>query len=134
MTQRQLAADRYSPAYISAVERGHAFPSVPALEFIAEQLGTSAAAIIDVDHELVASPAHIRRAWFADDRIFVELADARVLGLPLARVPDLRRATLDQLGQWTVRRGGRLLEWRELGVAIPLETFLGARITESADG
>src|SRR5262245_58302328 len=39
MTQQQLAAGRYTKAYISALEQGHAKPSMAALDFIAERLG-----------------------------------------------------------------------------------------------
>lgn len=39
MTQSQLAAGRYTKAYVSALEKGHAKPSVAALNFIATRLG-----------------------------------------------------------------------------------------------
>jgi len=39
LTQAQLAKGRYTPAYISALERGLAKPSMAALAFIAERLG-----------------------------------------------------------------------------------------------
>jgi transcriptional regulator with XRE-family HTH domain len=39
MTQQQLAEGRYTKAYISALEQGHAKPSMAALDFIAERLG-----------------------------------------------------------------------------------------------
>jgi tetratricopeptide (TPR) repeat protein len=43
MTQLQLAEGRYTKAYISALEKGHAKPSVAALNFIAERLHMPAA-------------------------------------------------------------------------------------------
>jgi transcriptional regulator with XRE-family HTH domain len=41
LTQRQLAAGRYTAAYISALERGLAKPSMAALTFLSERLGVS---------------------------------------------------------------------------------------------
>ena len=43
LTQMQLAEGRYTKAYISALEKGHAKPSVAALNFIAERLNMPAA-------------------------------------------------------------------------------------------
>ncbi|MEA2622327.1 MAG: hypothetical protein QOH61_1237 [Chloroflexota bacterium] len=42
MTQQQLAEGRYTKAYISALEKGHAKPSMAALNFISERLGLPA--------------------------------------------------------------------------------------------
>ena len=39
LTQQQLAEGRYTKAYISALEQGHAKPSMAALDFIASRLG-----------------------------------------------------------------------------------------------
>jgi tetratricopeptide (TPR) repeat protein len=39
MTQQQLAEGRYTKAYISALEKGHAKPSMAALNFISDRLG-----------------------------------------------------------------------------------------------
>jgi tetratricopeptide (TPR) repeat protein len=41
MTQAQVAQGRYTPAYISALERGLAKPSMAALTFLSERLGVS---------------------------------------------------------------------------------------------
>src|ERR687897_735849 len=50
LTQQELAGDRYTKAYISALELGHAKPSMAALNYLAPRLGTSAAALLaDVD-------------------------------------------------------------------------------------
>lgn len=42
LTQQQLAEGRYTKAYISALEKGHAKPSMAALNFISERLGLPA--------------------------------------------------------------------------------------------
>src|SRR5688500_11809247 len=41
MTQAQVAHGRYTAAYISALERGLAKPSMAALSFLSERLGVS---------------------------------------------------------------------------------------------
>lgn len=41
LTQQELAGDRYTKAYISALELGHAKPSMAALDYLAPRLGTS---------------------------------------------------------------------------------------------
>jgi tetratricopeptide (TPR) repeat protein len=41
MTQLELAGDRYTKAYISALELGHAKPSMAALDYLAPRLGTT---------------------------------------------------------------------------------------------
>jgi tetratricopeptide (TPR) repeat protein len=49
MTQLQLAGGRYTKAYISALEHGNAKPSMAALNFLANQLGTSATRLLESD-------------------------------------------------------------------------------------
>lgn len=49
LTQQQLAAGRYTKAYISALEKGHAKPSMAALEFIAGRLGMPASRFMSED-------------------------------------------------------------------------------------
>jgi tetratricopeptide (TPR) repeat protein len=46
LTQQQLAGDRYTKAYISALENGIAKPSMAALNYLAPRLGTSASEIL----------------------------------------------------------------------------------------
>jgi len=49
LTQQQLAAGRYTKAYISALEKGHAKPSMAALDFIAGRLGMPASRFLSAD-------------------------------------------------------------------------------------
>ncbi len=49
MTQAQLASDRYSKAYISALETGQAKPSMAALNYLAERLACPVARFLDED-------------------------------------------------------------------------------------
>ncbi len=49
LTQQQLAQGRYTKAYISALEQGHAKPSMAALDFIADRLGLPASGFLARD-------------------------------------------------------------------------------------
>src|ERR671925_2254995 len=46
LTQQALAGDRYTKAYISALENGIARPSMAALDYLAPRLGTTASEIL----------------------------------------------------------------------------------------
>src|SRR5512134_9383 len=50
LTQQQLAGDRYTKAYVSALETGIARPSMVALSFLSERLGLPASHFIDETH------------------------------------------------------------------------------------
>jgi transcriptional regulator with XRE-family HTH domain len=47
LTQQQLAGDRYTKAYVSALENGLARPSMVALEYLSARLGRRPAALLD---------------------------------------------------------------------------------------
>jgi tetratricopeptide (TPR) repeat protein len=47
LTQQQLAAGRYTKAYVSALETGHSKPSMAALNFFADRLGLAASRFLD---------------------------------------------------------------------------------------
>src|ERR671914_112817 len=50
LTQQQLAGDRYTKAYVSALETGIARPSMVALSFLSDRLGLPASHFIDEGH------------------------------------------------------------------------------------
>lgn len=50
LTQQQLAGDRYTKAYVSALETGIARPSMVALRYLSERLGLPAGHFIDDTH------------------------------------------------------------------------------------
>ena len=52
LTQQQLAGERYTKAYVSALETGIARPSMVALRYLSERLGLPAGHFIDEDHPL----------------------------------------------------------------------------------
>lgn len=130
MTQRDVAGDRFSKAYISALETGSAAPSMHSLQHIATQLGVAPEWFLSAEPlgEEVALPARIKGAWLSRGRIFVELYDGRALGLPVSRSRELRTAPLDRLEAWEVVDRGRAIAWPAIGEQITLEDFLGLRI------
>jgi len=52
LTQQELAGDRYTKAYISALELGHAKPSMAALDYLAPRLGTRPDRLLSDESEL----------------------------------------------------------------------------------
>src|SRR3972149_2908308 len=51
LTQQQLAGDRYTKAYVSALEHGHVKPSMAALNFLSTRLGVTAHALFTDEAE-----------------------------------------------------------------------------------
>ncbi len=91
-TQAQLAGERFSKAYISALENGLVQPSMAALTYLAERLGTSMAALVaSNDGAWTRLEADVRLAagdWQAAlDAYEALLAD---VSEPLARAELLR--------------------------------------------
>jgi transcriptional regulator with XRE-family HTH domain len=135
MTQAQVAGDRFTKAYISALETGAAVPSLPSLEYISAQLGVSPEWFLAPrdDGEAVALPARIAGIRFADARLYVDLDDGRALGLPLARSRKLMAARVDQLDGWKIVDFGRAVSWPAIGEKIGVEDFLGLRMLAPAE-
>ncbi len=55
-----------------------------------------------------------RRVRFDADTLWVELADGRQLGVPLAYFPRLMRADQEQRARFVISGGGTGLHWEEL--------------------
>jgi len=51
---------------------------------------------------------------FDADNMWVDLADGRMLGVPLAYFPRLLNATEDQRQSYTISGGGTGLHWEEI--------------------
>jgi hypothetical protein len=66
----------------------------------------------------------IKKVWFDEARIFLELSDGRVIGTPIAWYPNLRKGTLKQMQQFEVWGNGTWLHWEELDEDLSLEGFL----------
>ncbi len=63
LTQREVAEGRYTKAYVSALENGLIKPSMAALRFLAERLGTSASDLLsDTDGRWTRMEADLRLA------------------------------------------------------------------------
>jgi transcriptional regulator with XRE-family HTH domain len=90
MTQQQVAAGRYTKAYVSALENGLIKPSMAALRFLAVRLGTTPSELLtDADERWARMEAELRLAagdWQAAVDRFTELLDADPPGLERARV------------------------------------------------
>ena len=68
--------------------------------------------------------ARARRIWFDDDNLWVELTDARQIGVPLAYFPSLLKASLEQRNHYEVSGGGTGLHWDELDEDISVPGLL----------
>jgi hypothetical protein len=58
------------------------------------------------------------RVWFMSHRVFIELRDARVLGIPLAQYPWLLGATADQMNDYQIKPEQYMIYWDDLDEAI----------------
>lgn len=134
-TQAQVAGERFTKAYISALETGAAVPSLPSLEFISSQLGVPPDWFLAAreDGEPVALPARISAVRVADGRLYADLDDGRAFGLPLTRSRKLMAARVDQLDGWELADYGRAISWPSIGEKIRLEDFLGLRMLMPAE-
>jgi len=96
LTQREVAGERFTKAYVSALEHGHLRPSMAGLAYIAERVGTTAS-------ELLAVPRGVASADMLDADLrlaaghWQSAVDAYVALLDRAPTPEQRAAI--QLGQ-----------------------------------
>lgn len=134
-TQARVAGDRFTKAYISALETGAAVPSLPSLEFISAQLGVPPEWFLmgRPEGEAVALPARIIGAHFSDARVHVDLDDGRSFGLPISRSRKLMAGRVDQLDDWVLTDYGRAISSPAIGEEIGLEDFLGIRVLMPAE-
>jgi len=65
-----------------------------------------------------------RRISFDEDNMWVELADGRQLGVPLAYFPRLLSATQAQRNDYIISGGGTGLHWDELDEDISVKSLL----------
>ncbi|OBW94246.1 MULTISPECIES: DUF2442 domain-containing protein [Gallibacterium] len=63
-----------------------------------------------------------KNVYFAKDCMWVELSDARTIGVPLAWFPRLARASLEQLNQYELSPRG--IHWDDLDEDISVEGLL----------
>lgn len=72
---------------------------------------------------LLAEPAALR-LHFDQDTMWVDLADGRQLGVPLAYFPRLLKATPAQRDSYTLSGGGTGLHWDDLDEDISVAGLL----------
>ena len=60
-----------------------------------------------------------------DEHIYVDLADGRVLGIPLAWSERLSKATAKQRANYEIEQFGDAIHWPDVDEDIGLATFLG---------
>jgi len=72
---------------------------------------------------LVAEPI-ARRLRFDAETMWVDLANGRQLGIPLAYFPRLLRATPQQRNSYVISGGGTGLHWNELDEDISVQGLL----------
>ena len=79
LTQREVAEGRYTKAYVSALENGLIKPSMAALRFLAERLGTTASDLLaDADGRWTRVEAELRLAsgdWATAEDAFRSILD-----------------------------------------------------------
>ncbi len=73
---------------------------------------------------ILAAKAQARRLRFDSDTMWVELADGRELGVPLAYFPRLLKAAPEQRERYSISGGGTGLHWDELDEDISVEGLL----------
>ena len=61
---------------------------------------------------------------FDEDRMWVELADGRKLGVPLAYFPRLLKATPTQRQDYIISGGGKGLHWEQIDEDISVKGLL----------
>ena len=128
MSQRQLAAGRYTPAYISALETGNAKPSVAALFHLAAQLGCEPGDLLQPKvtrqrqvRELVAAGVRL-----TDSHIYIQFADGVELGAPMSWFPALQNASMRELRNWRISPDGSRIHWPDIGVRVSVPELLAS--------
>jgi hypothetical protein len=74
-----------------------------------------------------------RRVWFDSDNLWVELADARQIGTPLAYFPRLLKASSEQRNHYEISGGGTGLHWDELDEDISVPALLAGVALQTAN-
>lgn len=73
-----------------------------------------------------------QRVWFDDDSLWVELADGRRIGVPLAYFPRLLEASSRQRAKYQMSGGGTGLHWEELDEDISVPGLLAGVAPQKA--
>jgi hypothetical protein len=65
--------------------------------------------------------------WFNEDTMWIELSDGRTLGIPLAWLPRLLKATPAQRSRFEFSGGGSGIHWPDVDEDISLAGLLAGR-------
>lgn len=71
---------------------------------------------------------------FTEVYFIVELADGRLLSIPLAWYPRLAHATAEELANWQFLGDGYAIEWPDLDEHIGIEGLLAGRSSGESEG
>ena len=66
----------------------------------------------------------VKKVYFTDDTLSVDLNDGRTITVPLAWYPRLLHATREQLNNWQVCGGGYGIHWPDLDEGLSTEGLL----------
>ena len=66
----------------------------------------------------------IKKVWFEDEKIFVELSDGRIVGTPINWYSNLSKGTPEQLTNFELINSGKGIHWEELDEDLSAEGFL----------
>jgi len=90
LTQREVAEGRYTKAYVSALENGLIKPSMAALRFLAERLGTTASDLLaDADGRWTRMDAELRLAsgdWATAEDAFRSILETKPRAIERGKV------------------------------------------------
>ena len=66
----------------------------------------------------------VKRVWFDNQKIFVELNDGQVIGAPIVLYPNLSKGSPDQRKKYELWENGAWIHWEELDEDLSAEGFL----------
>lgn len=66
----------------------------------------------------------IKKVWFDNDQLFVELNDDRIIGTPINWYPNLRKGTISQIQNYEIKGEGAYIHWPDLDEDLSAEGFL----------
>lgn len=66
-------------------------------------------------------------AWCENGMLWLELADGRIVGAPLAKFPRLRNASQSELASVRLEFKGKALRWEELDEDLLVEGIVAGR-------
>ena len=66
----------------------------------------------------------VKKVWFDDEKIFVELNDTRIIGTPISWYPNLKKGTTVQLQKFELWENGKWIHWEDLNEDLSAEGFL----------